>query len=57
MIISRRMRRVGDVACMADRRGTYKVLVGKLEGKGQRGRPGHRWQEKYGDLGGILEVI
>jgi hypothetical protein len=29
---------------MGDRRGTYKVLVGKREGKRQLGRPGRRWE-------------
>jgi hypothetical protein len=31
MIKSRRMRWVGHVACMGDRRGIYRVLVGKPE--------------------------
>ena len=39
-----------DVACMGGRRGGYRVLVGKSEGKRQRGRPGSRWQDNYGDL-------
>jgi len=36
------MRWVGLVACMRDRRGIYRVLVGKLEGKRPLGRP--RWK-------------
>ena len=31
---------MGNVAFMGDRRGAYKVLVGKCEGKRHRGRPG-----------------
>ena len=31
---------VGNVACMGDRRGAYKILVEKREGKRHRGRPG-----------------
>jgi hypothetical protein len=30
---------------MADRRGAYKVLVGKPEGKRLMGRPRHRWED------------
>jgi len=33
VIKSRRMRREGHVACMGERGGVYRVLVGKLEGK------------------------
>jgi len=29
---------------MGERRGAYRVLVGKLEGKRPLGRPGHRWK-------------
>ena len=32
VIKSRRMRWAGHVACMGERRGVYRVLVGKLEG-------------------------
>jgi hypothetical protein len=39
MIKSRRMRRVGRVARMGERRGVYRVLVGKPEGKRTLGRP------------------
>jgi hypothetical protein len=41
----RRMRRVGHVARMGDRRGVYKVLVRKPEGKRPLGRPRRRWEE------------
>jgi hypothetical protein len=36
---------VGDVACMAKRRGVYRVLVGKPEGKRPLGRPRLRWEK------------
>jgi len=37
-----RKRRVGHVALMGDRMGTYRVLVGKSEGKTPLGRPTRR---------------
>jgi hypothetical protein len=30
---------VGHIACMEERRGAYRILVGKPEEKGQLGRP------------------
>jgi hypothetical protein len=30
---------------MGERRGTYRVLVGKPEGKRPLGRPRHRWED------------
>jgi len=36
---------VGHVARMGERRGVYRVLVGKPEGKRPLGRPGHRWED------------
>jgi len=30
---------------MGERRGVYRVLVGKPEGKGRLGRPRHRWDD------------
>ena len=30
---------------MGERRGVYRVLVGKLEGKRPLGRPSHRWED------------
>jgi len=30
---------------MGERRGLYRVLVGKLEGKRPLGRPRHRWED------------
>ena len=43
VIKSRRMIWAGHVAQMGERRGMYRVLVGKPEGKGPLGRPGRRW--------------
>ena len=42
VIISRRMRWAGHVAHMGERRGVYRVLVGKPEGTRPLGRPRHR---------------
>ena len=39
---SRRMRWAGHVAGMGERRGVYRVLVGKPEAKRPLGRPRHR---------------
>jgi len=44
VIKSRRMRGTGDVARMGQRRGAYRVLLGKSEGKRQLGRPRRRWE-------------
>ena len=43
VIKSRRMRWVGHTAHMRKRRGSYRILVGRLEGKRPLGRPRHRW--------------
>ena len=43
VIKSRRMRWAGNVARMGERRGVYRVLVGKPEGKRTLGRPRRRW--------------
>ena len=45
MIKSRRVRWAGHVVCMGERRGIYRVLVGKPEGKRPLGRPRHRWEK------------
>ena len=45
VIKRRRMRWAGHVACMWERIGVYKVLVGKPEGKRPLGRPRHRWDD------------
>ena len=44
-IISRRMRWAGHVARMGERRGVYRVLVGKPEGKRPLGGPRLRWED------------
>jgi hypothetical protein len=36
---------VGHVACMGDRRGIFRGLVGKPEGKRPLGKPRHRWED------------
>jgi hypothetical protein len=43
VIKSRTVRWVGHVACMGDRRYTYRVFEGKPEGKRPLGRPRLRW--------------
>ena len=43
MIKSRRMGWAGYVARMGEKRGVYRVLVGKSEGKRPLGRPRRRW--------------
>ena len=44
VIKSRRMRWAGHVARMGERRGVYRVLVGKPEGKSPLGKPRRRWK-------------
>jgi hypothetical protein len=44
VIKSRRMRWAGHVARMGERRGVYRVLVGRPKGKRPLGRPRHRWE-------------
>jgi hypothetical protein len=43
IIRSRRMRWVGHVAQMGEKRNMYRLLVGRLEGKRSLGRPRRRW--------------
>ena len=45
VIKSIRMRWAGHVERMGERRGVYRVVVGKLEGKRPIGRPRHRWED------------
>ena len=45
VVKSRRMRWAGHVARMVERRGVYRVLVGKPEGKRPLGRPRRRWED------------
>jgi hypothetical protein len=44
IIKSRRLRWAGHVARMGERRGAYRALVGKPEGRRQLGRPRRRWE-------------
>ena len=41
---SRKMIWAGHVACMEERIGAYRDLVGKPDGDGPLGRPRHRWE-------------
>jgi hypothetical protein len=43
MIKSRRMRWVGHVARIGEKRNAYRILVEKPEGKRPLGRPRRRW--------------
>ena len=47
MIKSRRVRWVGHVARMEEKRGLYGVLVGKSEGKVPLAIPRRRWENIY----------
>jgi hypothetical protein len=50
----RRMRGAGHVTRMVERRGVYRVLVGRPEGKGPLGKPRRRWEgNNMLDLRGI----
>jgi hypothetical protein len=42
---SRRMRLAGHVARVGEKRNSYRILVGKPEGKRQPGRPRGRWED------------
>jgi hypothetical protein len=50
VIKSRRMRCAGHVARMGERRGVYRVLVGKPDGKRTLGGPKCRWENIKMDL-------
>jgi len=39
------MRWERNVARMGERRGVYRILVGKPEGKRPLGRPKHKWED------------
>jgi hypothetical protein len=45
VIKSRRLRWAGHVARMRERRGAYRALVGKPEGRRPLGRPRRRWED------------
>jgi hypothetical protein len=42
---SRRMRWAGHVARMGEKRGAYRILVGRSEGRRPLGRPRRRWED------------
>jgi hypothetical protein len=44
VIKSRRLRWAGHVARMGERRGAYRALMGKPDGRRPLGRPRHRWE-------------
>jgi len=41
------MRWTGHVAHKGERRGIYRVLVGRPKGKRPLGRPRHRWEDNF----------
>jgi hypothetical protein len=45
VIKSRRLRWAGHVARMGEARGTYRILVGRPEGRRPLGRPRRRWED------------
>jgi hypothetical protein len=45
VIKSRGIRRAGHVACVAEKRDLYRVLVGKPGGKRRFGRSRRRWED------------
>jgi len=60
VIKSRRMRWAGHVARIGEKRGVYRVLVGKPEGKRLRGRPRRRCEDNITmdlqEVGGVETV-
>jgi hypothetical protein len=45
VIKSKRMKWAGHVARMGERKGIYKILVGKPKGRRPLGTPSHRWED------------
>jgi hypothetical protein len=43
-VINSRIRKMGHVARMGERRGVYRVLVGRPDGKRPLGKPRRRWE-------------
>jgi hypothetical protein len=39
------MRWAGNVACLEENRGAYRILVGRPEGRRPLGRPRRRWED------------
>ena len=44
-VIKSRMGWAGHLACIGERRGVYRVLVGKPEGNRPLGKPRRRWED------------
>jgi hypothetical protein len=44
VIKSRRIILAGNVACMGEKRGAHRILVGRPEGRRSLGRPRRRWE-------------
>jgi hypothetical protein len=47
MIISKRMRWTGHVACIGEEKSAYEDLIGKPDGLKSLRRPKPRWEDKY----------
>jgi hypothetical protein len=47
-IKARKMRWVGHIARIGEKRNVYRLLVGKLEGRRPLGRPRRRWVDNIG---------
>ena len=45
VVKSRRMRWAGNVAVMGEKKGVYRILVGRTKGKRPLGRPRRRWED------------
>jgi hypothetical protein len=45
MTKSRRMKWAGHVACLGERRGAYRMLMGRPEGRRRLGRRRRRWED------------
>jgi hypothetical protein len=54
MIKYRRMRWAGHVARMGEKWNTYRLLVGKPNGKRPLGRPRHEWVDNIGEVGWVV---
>jgi hypothetical protein len=46
-VIKSRMKWMGHVARMGERRGVYRVLVGRPEGEIPLGRSKYRWEDRF----------
>jgi hypothetical protein len=51
IIKSRKMRWVGHIALMGEKRNAYRLVVGKPEGKSPLGKPRHSWVIILGRIG------